>query len=147
MARRTIVQFTDSDRIQERLDRAYQRLFGGPNSPSFGARYYEPPVDVYQTENEVVVLVEMAGITDQELHLEMDGRNMIIRGQRQPLPGPADRQYSQMEITAGPFQRILLLPAVVDPSGAEATYDGGILKIGLPKAATAGGTHIRIVCH
>lgn len=146
MAQRATVEFSDFERIHERLDRAYQRLFGGPGSPSFGSRYFEPPVDVYHTGSEVVVLVEMAGITNEELHLEMDGRNLTIRGRRQPLPGPADREYSQIEITDGPFQRMILLPAPVDPHGAQATYNDGILKLVLPKAATSSGTHLRIVC-
>jgi HSP20 family protein len=146
MAQRTTVEFTDYDRIQEHLDRAYQRLFGGPGSPSFGTKYYQPPVDVYHTETEVVVLVEMAGITNQELQLEMDGRHMVIRGRREPLPGPANREYSQIEITDGPFQRVILLPAQVNPEAAQASYSDGILKLVLPKAASSGGTHLRIVC-
>lgn len=148
MARSTTVHFSDFEqRIQERLDRAW-RLVGGPGSPSsFGTRYYEPPVDVYHTPSDVVVLVEMAGITNRELHLELDGRNLTIRGHRLPQPGPANREYSQLEITDGPFQRSVLLPAPVSAEGLEATYKDGILKIVLPKAASSGGTQLRIVCH
>jgi HSP20 family protein len=148
MAQHTTVELADFERIHERLDRAYQRLFGGPGSPSsFGARYYEPPVDIYEVDSEVVVLVEMAGISNQELQIEVEGRNMVISGRREPLPGPANREYSQIEITDGPFQRVLLLPAAVNPAGADATYADGIVKIVLPKAAATGGTRIHIVCH
>jgi HSP20 family protein len=148
MARRTTtVEFSDFERIHERLDRAWERLIGGPGSPSsFGTRYYEPPADVYQTEIEVVVLVEMAGIASQEIQLEMEGRNLLIRGRREPLAGPDNREYSQIEITDGPFQRALLLPAPVSAQGVAVTYSDGILKIVLPKAPSSGGTRLRIIC-
>jgi HSP20 family protein len=148
MGRSTTVEFSDFEqRIQERLERAW-RMMGGPSSPShFGTRYYEPPVDVYQTASNVVVLVEMAGISNRELHLEVEGRNLTIRGHRLPLPGPPNREYSQIEITDGPFQRSVLLPAAVTSDGLEATYTDGILTIVLTKAVSSGGTHLRIVCH
>jgi HSP20 family protein len=105
----------------------------------------EPPVDVYQTDAHVVVLVEIAGILEEEIDLEVEGRNMTIRGERKPVPSRPQRAYSQMEIINGPFQRELFLPAEVNPEQAEATYKHGILEIVLPKAAPTRGRQLRIV--
>lgn len=147
MAKRGLESFTDFEqRIHDRLERAYQSLFGrAPGSPNFGARYIEPPVDVYETDTHVIVLMEIAGILEEEIELEAEGRSMVIRGERRPIPGRAHRVYSQMEIINGPFQRELFLPAEVNPEKAEAVYKHGILEIVLPKASPARGRQLRIM--
>jgi HSP20 family protein len=147
MARRIALEGTDFDkRIHEHLERAYQRVFGNaPGSPGWCTPYMEPPVDVYQTETHVVVLMEIAGIPREEIEISVDGRDMLIRGERKPLPGRPNRSYSQMEIAQGAFQRQVLLPAEVNPEALEAVYKDGILEIVLPKAAPARGRQLRIV--
>ncbi len=147
MTKRAAYSLSDAEQIiQERLGRAYKRIFGSPpGAPNFCPPFAEPPVDVYDTPDEVVVVMEIAGIPDEEVELEVEGREMVIRGERKPLGGRPQRRYSQMEITHGPFQRAILLPAEVNPEQATAVYKDGILEIALPKAAPARGTHFRIV--
>jgi len=148
MTKRAADSSADLDQIHERLERAYQRIFGGPpGAPNFCAPFTEPPVDVYDTTDEVVVLMEIAGIPDEEVEIEVDGREMVIRGERKPLSGRPQRRYSQMEITHGPFQRTIYLPSEVNPEQATAVYKDGVLEIALPKAAPARGTHVRILVH
>ena len=131
--------------IQERMSRAYQRVFGSPANPGFGRPYMEPPVDIYHTDKEVVVLMEIAGIPEEEIELEVEGRSMIVRGRRKPLGGRPNRVYSQMEITHGAFQRDLLLPSEVNAEAAKAVYKDGILEITLPVTKPHGGRHLTIV--
>jgi HSP20 family protein len=147
MARRTADQFSGFDpRIQEHLDRARRTLMGGsPGSPNFCAPYMEPPVDVYQTETHVVVLVEIAGIPEEEIDIEVEGRNMLIRGERKALSGPALRAYHRMEIAHGVFQCDILLPTEVNPEELSAVYKDGILEIALPKSEARVGRQLRIV--
>jgi len=147
MARRIAGTPSDFEHIRERMEQAYQRLLGGSGRPNFCPPYMEPAVDVYQTEGEVVVLVEMAGIPEEEVLLEVEGRTLVIRGVRRPLPGPRQREYTQIEITTGPFQRELHLPSEVNPELAKAVYKNGILEIVMPKAAPAMGRHLKIVVH
>src|SRR6202521_993661 len=142
MARRTANQFSGFDpRIQEHLDRARRTLMGpgSPGRPNFCAPYMEPPVDVYQTETHVVVLVEIAAIPEEEILIEVEGRIMLVRGERKALSGPAVRAYHQMEIAHGIFQREILLPAEVNPEELSAVYKDGILEIALPKSEARGG--------
>ncbi len=131
--------------IQERMSRAYERVFGSPANPGFGRPYMEPPVDIYHTDNEVVVLMEIAGIPEEEIELEVEGRSMVVRGRRKPLSGRPNRVYSQMEITHGAFQRDLLLPSEVNAEAAKAVYKDGILEITLPITKPHGGRHLTIV--
>jgi HSP20 family protein len=147
MKQRTADPFSSFEHIRERMEQAYQRLVGAPGSPHFGVPVMEPPVDVYQTETDVVVQVEIAGISDEEVELEVEGNTLIVRGERKPLPGQPQRVYSQMEIAHGPFQRRLLLPAAVNAEAAVAVYKCGILEIVLPKASPTSGRQLRIVVH
>jgi HSP20 family protein len=102
-------------------------------------------VDVYQTETHVVVLVEIAGIPDEEIDVEVDGRNMVIRGARKALSGPALRAYHRMEIAHGVFQCDILLPTEVNPEELSSVYRDGILEIALPKSEARVGRQLRIV--
>jgi HSP20 family protein len=131
--------------IHERMRQAYQRVFGGPGSPGFGQPYMEPPVDVFQTETDVVVIMEIAGIPEEEVELAVDGRTLTITGERKPLPASPRRRYSQMEIANGPFRRQLLLPSEVNAEAATANYKNGILEITLPMTRPTTGRHLRII--
>ena len=140
------VEMSDFEQhIQERMSRAYERVFGSPANPGFGRPYMEPPVDIYHTDKEVVVLMEIAGIPEEEIELEVEGRSMIVRGRRRPIGGRPNRVYSQMEITHGAFQRDLLLPSQVNAEAAKAVYKDGILEITLPVTKPHGGRHLTIV--
>jgi len=131
--------------IHDRMRQAYQRVFGGPGSPGFGRPYMEPPVDVYQTETDVVVIMEIAGIPEEEVELEVDGHRLTISGERKPLPGTPRRRYSQMEIASGPFRRELHLPCEVNAEEATAVYTSGILQLTLPMTRPTSGRHLRII--
>ena len=145
MARQDVEMSDFEQHIQERMSRAYQRVFGSPANPGFGRPYMEPPVDIYHTDKEVVVLIEIAGIPEEEIELEVEGRSMIVRGRRKLIGGRPNRVYSQMEIMHGAFQRDLLLPSQVNAEAAKAVYKDGILEITLPVTKPHSGRHLTIV--
>lgn len=147
MSKRKVELSDFEQRIREHMDRAYQRVFGNqpPGGSNFSAPYMEPPVDVYQTPDSVVVLMEIAGIPGEEIDLQVEGHTMVIHGHRRPLPGPPNRSYSQMEIAQGAFQREILLPAEVNAQEVSATYRDGILHIVMPKANPTLTRQLRII--
>lgn len=145
MTQKTADIFSQFEHIRERMQQAYRQVLGGPGSPGFCAPYMEPAADVYETPGEVVVVVEIAGISGEEIELEVEGRTLVITGQRRPLPGKPHRTYSQMEIAHGPFRRELLLPSEVDPENTSAVYRDGIFEVVLPKTGAHGNRHLRIV--
>ncbi len=131
--------------IKEHMDRA-RRIFGGPpGGGDFVTPYLEPPVDVYITDEEVVVLMEMAGVQPGDMQVEVDNHMMIITGERCPLAGRPHRRYSQLEIPTGPFKRTVLLPGNVNPEHAKAVYRDGVLEVVIPRAARVVGAQLRIV--
>ena len=145
MARRTADLFSQFEHIRERMEQAYQRLLGGPGSPGFCEPFMEPPVDIYQTDTDVVIQMEIAGISEEEVELDVQGSTIVIHGERKPLSGRPDRVYSQLEISQGPFRRELILPVPVTPERAQSSYKDGVLEIVLPKASPPSSRQLRIV--
>jgi HSP20 family protein len=136
MTRRTSNISSQFDHIRRRMEQARERVIGAPGSP-FSVPFMEPAVDVYETEDAVVIVAEIAGIGHEEIELEVEDTICILRGERKSGRTGPKRDYSQMEIGHGPFLRELLLPAEVNPDAAITVYKDGMLQISLPKASPA----------
>jgi HSP20 family protein len=101
-------------------------------------RGFRPQLDCYRTEDPATftVLVDIAGIDPDRVHVSTTGRELVITGERARARCEG-RSYQQMEIEYGPFQRVVQLPDDVDPAGAEAAYENGFLRITIPIAKPA----------
>ena len=93
MKERTADIFADFERIRERMERAWRQVLGPPGSPRFCPPVIEPAADVYETEREVVVVVEMAGISEGDVDITVDGRKLVVNGERKPNAGRPGRIY------------------------------------------------------
>ena len=126
--------FANFDRMRREMD----ELFGDAFERSGLARRrragFSPPVDVAYTSDppRAIVTVELAGIDIEGLDLEIQGRKLILAGER----GPAEEfdLYQQVEIERGRFRRVVELAADVLAERARASYDDGILRVELPLA-------------
>ena len=104
-----------------------------PPMVRFSPRTWQPAIDVYETDENVVVLVELAGIKDDEIEVLVQNNTIIVRGMRRDIKQGIKRTYSQMEILWGPFERDFTLSVNVDAERVEAFYEAGFLEIVLPK--------------
>lgn len=100
------------------------------------ARPWAPPVNAYRCPDRFVVCVDLAGVTRESIHLEIQPRQLLLRGERPP-PGPTcdpatPPHVLAMEIDYGPFERIINLTADVHPPSATAEQRNGFLWIFLP---------------
>ncbi|MCC6956988.1 MAG: Hsp20/alpha crystallin family protein [Anaerolineales bacterium] len=93
---------------------------------------WRPPTDVFETEDSIMVRVEAAGMREDNFSVELNGRELLIRGVRQDLS--ERRAFHQMEIRFGEFMLSIELPYFIDSNRVEALYDNGFLVISLPKA-------------
>lgn len=94
----------------------------------------ELAVDVYQTQNEVVVKAPVAGVNEQDIDITVQPDQVAIRGERREEKEVADEHYHSRECYWGAFSRAVVLPVEVDPDGAKATFKNGILTVRLPKS-------------
>jgi len=93
---------------------------------------WRPPTDVFEIENTVVVRVEIAGMREEDFSIELNGRNLLVRGSRQDIS--ERRAFHQMEIHFGEFAIELELPNYIEADQVQAVYSDGFLRIHLPKA-------------
>lgn len=93
---------------------------------------WHPPTDVYETEDDFIVKVEIAGMRDEDFAVAAEDQLLRIEGIR---PDPAGRRaYHQMEILSGKFEIDVELIVPVNMDLASAEYKDGFLTINLPKA-------------
>ena len=109
----------------------YMRLQDDGWSMSGRRRCWRPPTDVYETDDHIVVRVEVAGMQDDDFAIQLRGRRLSISGVRRD-PG-AKRGYQNMEIRYGPFCTEVRVGWALDQSAITATYEGGFLYVMLPK--------------
>lgn len=93
---------------------------------------WKPRCDVFETDEALIVHVDIAGMTAGAFQVEVSDGVLTIAGERQPR-GEGKRRYHSMEVQVGPFERRLRLPVPVDPRSMHATYDSGFLEVHLTK--------------
>lgn len=124
----------DLDQLQSEIQDLFADLWQVPRFSGL-RRGFRPHVDCYRTDdpNELTVLVELPGVDPAALHLFVDARTLIVSGERE-RPRCPGLVYEQMEIEYGPFRRQVELGHDIDPAGAHASYERGLLKVVLPIA-------------
>jgi len=138
--------FRDFDDLNDELDFLFNNYFKSRRSvlmPMEGG--WKPLTDMYESETEIVVVMDIAGITIRDIHARLEDNVLILRGIRREHPGDVKRKYYKMEIDFGPFERRMELPGAVDPDGVTARYSQGFLEIRLPKRATGESRRMEIV--
>ena len=100
---------------------------------------WSPPTDVYETDNDYVVRVEIAGMREDGFDISVEDKFLTISGTRPDIP--ERRAYQQMEIRFGKFESVVGLPGPIDLDASHADYKEGFLTITLPKAKP---NHIQI---
>jgi HSP20 family protein len=97
-----------------------------------GQHVWRPPTDLFESDENFTVKVEIAGMQDGEFNISLEDRLLTIRGMR---PDSTERRaYYQMEIPYGEFGTEVEVPGPVSTEKIEAIYQDGFLKIVLPKA-------------
>lgn len=92
---------------------------------------WSPPTDVYETEENLVVRVEIAGMRDEDFQASIENHVLYISGNRPDFVGR--RAYHQMEILSGRFEIEVALAIPVDEDSSTAEYKDGFLTVSLPK--------------
>ena len=93
---------------------------------------WSPPTDVYETETDLIVRIEVAGMTESDFEITFNNGILLVRGARSDTT--ERRGYHQMEIHFGKFSTSIGIPGAVDLDSSAAEYKDGFLIIRLPKA-------------
>ncbi len=124
----------DFDDLRDDLDFLLDNYFPARRAYLMPAeRGWRPRTDMFETDTEIVIMVDIAGITTRDFRLQLEANQLILRGIRREYSCEGKRKYYKMEIDFGPFERRIELPAPIDPDGVVARYSQGFLEIRLPK--------------
>ncbi len=132
--------------FQEEMNRLFNEFFRGGTGGEQGwaAGAWTPPVDIYETEDALVLTALLPGVSKDDVSIEVHHNTLILRGERKPAAAVPDERYYRRECIYGPFQRSFVLPATVDQNQVQATYHDGILELHLPKVEAAKPRRIAI---
>ena len=119
--------------LREAMDRLFDDAFTRPLSLSSNV-WSVPAVDMYQTDNEVVVKATLPGIKADEVQINITGELLSLKGEVKQENETKEKAYHIREQRWGTFERSIALPTQVVADKAKAEFENGILTITLPKA-------------
>ena len=122
--------------LREAMDRLFDDAFTRPLSIA-GNGWAVPAVDMYQTDNEVVVKAALPGMKADDVQLNVTGEVLTIKGEIKQKDEVKEKAYHLREQRWGSFERSVILPTDVVADKAKADFENGILTITLPKAEEA----------
>jgi HSP20 family protein len=124
----------DFEGIQQRMEKMLDNIFDEMRPTMFSAEQtWKPPVDIYETAGEIVVLVEIAGMKKKDINVTMENDLLKISGARPDFSPSTKMKLHQMEIDYGKFQRIVKISLPINIHNISAQYKEGFLQITLPK--------------
>jgi len=113
--------------------RELQRIFSRSPLPLESGSAWLPPLDVYETDNEFIVKLEIPGVKKQDIQIGFSENVLTISGTRCDETLGIEIKYVQMEIAYGEFQRRIAFHTPIDQNAIKAQYSDGFLKVVVPK--------------
>ena len=118
--------------LRDAIDQLFAGSFITPQAFSGSGSY--PPVDLYLSENDVVLQMCVPGVNPNDINIQVTGDTVTVSGEIKREQQGQKGQASFEEIWRGKFQRSFSLPTEVDPDKANASYENGMLSLTLPKS-------------
>ena len=94
---------------------------------------WSPPADAYETEDEFVLTIEVPGIEQEQIDLQIKDLVLSLKGQRNPCADLANQVYYRLERPSGTFERRFSVPDSIDTEKIRAKLHDGVLTVSLPK--------------
>lgn len=95
---------------------------------------WRPPTDVYELQDRLVVVMEIAGMRDGDFHIVLHDRILIVAGVRKPAVQEEQVAYHRLEIQRGEFRSEIHVPWNIQRDQVTATYHDGLLRVEIPQA-------------
>lgn len=116
------------------------RLFAEPSG-----RPWIPPVDIAETENELIVKADVPDVKFEDLDVKLENGTLTLRGERKFENKSTDKGgWHRVERSYGTFERSFTLPDTVDPEHVKADYKNGTLTVTLPKKEIAKPRQVKV---
>jgi HSP20 family protein len=138
--------FRDMVTLRDRMNRLFEDMStpkGEQKDIMPGA--WAPSVDIYETENEVVLTAEIPGVDEKDVEIKVEDNNLTLRGERKFEKETKEENYHRIERSYGSFFRSFALPSYIDQDRIEAEHENGGLKIRMPKRSELKPRKVKIL--
>src|ERR1700719_3108719 len=130
--------------LQNEVNRLFEDNFTRERSAHADLATWAPAVDIYETENELVVKAELPDFQEKDIDVRITNNTLTIRGERKFETGVKEDNYLRIERTYGSFMRSFSLPNTVNSENIRADYHNGILTLHLAKREESKPKRIKI---
>ncbi|NCC77167.1 Hsp20/alpha crystallin family protein [Desulfobulbus propionicus] len=135
--------------IHRDIDHLFDQFFRGWGFPRMGdfgnfAEFagdvlFKPKVDLSAADNEYLLTVEIPGVNEKDVSVDISNNTMTIKGEKKQEKEDKEKNYYRIERSYGAFQRVLSLPDDVDQDNIKASFKNGVLSITMPRKALPAG--------
>lgn len=132
--------------IQEKMNQMFEDTFtrGHGREEGLTPAMWAPAVDIYETDDAVVLKAEVPGVEREQVGIEVKDGILTLRGERKFEKEAKEENYHRMERSYGTFVRSFSVPTSVDSEKISAKLRDGVLEVHLPKAEKAKPKQIRV---
>jgi len=126
--------FRELAALQNEMGRWMGQFAGGGPTPGNGqSSTWLPSVDVWETENELVLSFDLPGVSEDDIAVELEDNVLTVSGERQRTTEHSNERFYRFERRYGTFSRSVTLPPGVREDAINADYSDGVLEIRVPK--------------
>ena len=128
--------FTELDSMERRMRRIFEEIGFAPG--------LAPAADVYETDDEYVVELEVPGYEEKELSIEVSDHTIAVKGLREKVKEEKTKEFTLHERLEREFERRFVLPREADTEQVKAVFSKGVLEVHAQKVPTAKAKHVAI---
>jgi len=136
--------FRELNTLQNRVNSLFQDYGRSNQEELTTSGSFVPAVDVYDDEHKVILKLEVPGVKQEDLDVQVENQTLTVRGQRTFEKEEKEENFQRIERQYGSFSRSFTLPNTIDTQSVKADYENGILKIELAKREEAKPKQIKV---
>lgn len=138
--------FRDVLALQNRMNSIFQEYNRNNQGEgdSLVTAAFVPPVDIYEDEHKIVLKLEVPGMKESDLDIQIENNVLTVKGERKFEKEEKEENFHRIERRYGSFYRSFTIPNTVNPESVKASYDAGVLKVELEKRAEAKPKQIKV---
>ena len=125
--------FRDLMAMQDRMTRLIDETLSRIWKEDVAREVWSPPVDILERGNEIVLKVDLPGVSQEEIDIRVEENSLTIQGERRLLKETSEENYIQIERPYGTFRRTFNIPRMIRQERIKASYKDGVLTIVLPR--------------
>jgi HSP20 family protein len=130
--------------LQNQVNRLFEDTFTRDHSGPADLATWAPVVDIYETENELVVKADLPDLEDKDIDVRVENNTLTIRGERKFEKDVNEENYLRVERAYGPFMRSFSLPNTVSSENIRAEYRNGVLSLHMAKREESKPKQVKI---